>query len=407
MLKLTSVNYFLHFKLSDFSSHLCIMKILLLEPFFTGSHKKWAEEFKQFSRHQVDILSLSGSHWKWRMHGGAVSLANLVIPELTTPDLILATDMMDLNLFLSLTRAWSHDIPVAVYFHENQLNYPWSTTDADVRLKRDNHYAFINYTSALAADRVFFNSEYHKKAFFQELPKFLSAFPDHQNPISVRLIAAKSMVLPLGLNLKQFDNHKPEKFDHQNGAVVLWNHRWEFDKNAEQFFNALFEIADKGVDFKLVVLGQSYGKHPAVFDQANERLAEHILHFGYTSSFEEYAKWLWLSDLLPVTSNQDFFGGSVVEAMYCNAVPLLPKRLAYPEHIDKEYHSTYFYDDDDFVKKVHHRIMDVKYLRVMNSRQYAEKYDWTNLITTYDHEMEQVIESKKLNRPLKEAGIII
>ncbi len=43
----------------------------------------------------------------------------------------------------------------------------------------------------------------------------------------------------------------------------------------------------------------------------------------------------------------------------------------------------------------------------MNSRQYAEKYDWTNLITTYDHEMEQVIESKKLNRPLKEAGIII
>jgi hypothetical protein len=85
----------------------------------------------------------------------------------------------------------------------------------------------------------------------------------------------------------------------------------------------------------------------------------------------------------------------------------LPKRLAYPEHIDKEYHSTYFYDNDDFVKKVHHRIMDVKYLRVMNSRQYAEKYDWTNLITTYDHEMEQVIESKKLNRPLKEAGIII
>jgi glycosyltransferase involved in cell wall biosynthesis len=384
------------------------MKILLLEPFFTGSHKKWAEEYKKFSRHEVDILSLSGSHWKWRMHGGALSLANLVVPELTTPDLILATDMMDLNLFLSLTRAWSADIPVALYFHENQINYPWSTTDADVRLKRDNHYAFINYASALSADRVFFNSAYHQKAFLQELPKFLSMFPDHQNPVTVRLIAAKSKVLPLGMDLKKLDNYKPITFNnHHNRAVILWNHRWEYDKNAEEFFDALYDIAEKGVDFKLVVLGESYGKRPPIFDQANQRLAEHILHFGYTSSFEEYAKWLWMADLLPVTSKQDFFGGSVIEAMYCNAIPLLPKRLAYPEHIDPQYHSTYFYDDGDFVKKVHHRIMDVNYLRVMNSRQYAEKYDWTNLIETYDQEMEDVVDAKRQSRPLKEAGLII
>ena len=384
------------------------MKILLLEPFFTGSHKKWAEEFKQFSRHEVEILSLSGSHWKWRMHGGALSLANLIVPELTKPDLILATDMMDLNLFLSLTRAWSSNIPVAVYFHENQLNYPWSSTDADVRLKRDVHYAFINYTSALAADRVFFNSTYHQNAFLSELPKFLKAFPDHQNPVTAKLIAGKSTVLPLALNLKSLDAHRPAYFDHTKRAVVLWNHRWEYDKNADQFFNALFEIADKGVDFKLVVLGASYGKRPPVFEQANERLGEHILHFGYCSSFEEYAKWLWQADLLPVTSHQDFFGASVIEAMYCNAIPLLPKRLAYTEHIDEKYHSTYFYDnEEDLVKKIHHRIMDVNYLRVMNSRQYAEKYDWTNLIDTYDREMEQVVETKIANRPLKESGLII
>lgn len=384
------------------------MKILLLEPFFTGSHKKWAEEFKQFSRHEVEILSLSGSHWKWRMHGGALSLANLVVPELTSPDLILATDMLDLNLFLSLTRAWSSNIPVAIYLHENQLNYPWSSTDADIRLKRDNHYPFINYTSALAADRVFFNSEYHKKVFLNELPRFLSAFPDHQNLITAKLIAAKSVVLPLALDLKSLDAHKPSKFEKPNRAVVLWNHRWEYDKNPEQFFDSLFEIADKGVDFKLIVLGQSYGKKPPIFEIANHRLAEHIIHFGYASSFDEYAKLLWTADLLPVTSHQDFFGSSVIQAMYCNAVPLLPKRLAYPEHIDKQYHSTYFYDDDnDFVKKVHHRIMDVNYLRVMNSRQYAEKYDWTQLIDTYDNEMEQVVEVKNASRPLKELGMII
>ena len=371
------------------------MKILLLEPYFSGSHKKWAEEFKQFSRHEVEILSLSGSHWKWRMHGGAISLAQLVIPGMPLPDLILATDMIDLNLFLSLTRSWSHNIPVAIYFHENQLNYPWSATDADVRLKRDNHYAFINYTSALAANDVFFNSAYHQQAFINELPKFLKAFPDHQNINTIQNIAAKSSVLHLGTDLKKFDACMPKKFGEHKRAVILWNHRWEYDKNPEAFFNALFEISDRGIDFKLIVLGESYDKHPPVFDKAKERLAGHILHFGYAQSFEEYAKWLWMADLLPVTSNQDFFGASVIEAMYCNVVPLLPKRLAYPEHLPQQFHSTFFYDENDFITKIQKRIMDVKYLCVMNTRQYAERYDWQQLISFYDNEMQRVVDTKK------------
>ena len=370
------------------------MKILLLEPFFTGSHKKWAEDYKQFSQHEIEILSLSGSHWKWRMHGGAISLAQLASAQLQKPDLILATDMVDLNLFLSLTRSWSHSIPAAVYFHENQLNYPWSETDADVRLKRDNHYAFINYASALAANHVFFNSQYHQQAFLNELPKFLKAFPDHQNLVSVKTIEQKSSVLYLGLNLQKFDAQMPKKFGEHKRAVILWNHRWEYDKNPDRFFNALFEIADRGIDFKLIVLGEHYDKRPPIFDLAKEKLAENILHFGYAQSFDDYAKWLWMADLLPVTSNQDFFGSSVIEAMYCNVVPLLPKRLAFPEHIPAQFHSTFFYDEDDFVNKIQHRILDVKYLRVMNTRQYAEKYDWQHLAPAYDVEMERLFQSK-------------
>ena len=39
--------------------------------------------------------------------------------------------------------------------------------------------------------------------------------------------------------------------------------------------------------------------------------------------------------------------------------------------------------------------------------EYAEKYDWANLIETYDHEMEEVVEAQKANRPFKESGLII
>ena len=238
---------------------------------------------------------------------------------------------------------------------------------------------------------MFFNSQYHSDAFLNELPKFLKTFPDYNNLETVELIRKKSSVLPLALDLKKLDEHKPAKIEKPNRAVVLWNHRWEYDKNPELFFNTLFELAEHGIDFKLVVLGENYEKRPPIFDIAKEKLADKILHFGCAETFDDYCKWMWMADVLPVTSVQDFFGGSVVEAMYCNVVPFLPKRLAYPEHIPAEFHATFFYDEEDFAAKLQRRIMDVKYLRVMDTKQYASKYDWSNMVSIYDEAMEKVI----------------
>ncbi|MCS5640060.1 MAG: DUF3524 domain-containing protein, partial [Candidatus Marinimicrobia bacterium] len=50
------------------------MKILIVEPFLSGSHKAWAESYAKHSKHEVEIISLPGRFWKWRMHGGAVTL---------------------------------------------------------------------------------------------------------------------------------------------------------------------------------------------------------------------------------------------------------------------------------------------------------------------------------------------
>ncbi|MCS6934636.1 MAG: DUF3524 domain-containing protein [Chitinophagales bacterium] len=368
------------------------LHILLVEPFFTGSHRAWAEGYRKHSRHNVQILSLPGYHWKWRMHGGAVTLAGKAL-QTNRPDVALATDMLDLALFKALTYpAWGK-VPMAVYFHENQLTYPWSPADKDVALQRDNHYAFINYTAALAADRVFFNSRYHHDSFLEELPRFLNQFPDHQNIETIQAIRAKSAVLPLGLDLKTFDPFilPPEqKGKLRERAVILWNHRWEYDKNPEAFFNALMEIAERGIDFRLIVLGEQKERRPAVFDVAREKLADKILHFGYVESREEYARWVCRADILPVTSYQDFFGSSVVEAMYCNVVPFLPRRLAYPEHIPETLHRTFFYDEEDFVNKLQRRIWDVKYLRIMNTQPYAARYDWSNMASHYDRALEEL-----------------
>ena len=202
------------------------MKILIIEPYYTGSHKQWADGYQKHSQHEIRILSMKGQFWKWRMHGGAVTLANQFNEMAWTPDLIIATDMLDLTTFLSLTKNRSYKISTAIYFHENQLTYPWSPEDRDIQNKRDTHYGFINYSSALVADKIFFNSKFHMNSFLEELHPFLKQFPDHQELDSINIIRSRSEVLYLGMELERFDQYK---VDNTGRPLILWNHRWEYD----------------------------------------------------------------------------------------------------------------------------------------------------------------------------------
>ena len=74
-------------------------KIALIEPFFSGSHRHWAETYQQLSQQSVVIFSLPGRHWKWRMHGGALSLARQFLASDQTFVLLSVSDMLDLTTF--------------------------------------------------------------------------------------------------------------------------------------------------------------------------------------------------------------------------------------------------------------------------------------------------------------------
>ncbi|MEZ4600323.1 MAG: DUF3524 domain-containing protein [Syntrophotaleaceae bacterium] len=363
------------------------MNILLLEPYLTGSRAAWAEGYAACSGHRVDILSLPGRHWKWRMHGGAVALAKQFLEREGPGDLLLASGMLDLTTFLALIRDRSAGLKTVLYFHENQLTYPWSPRDGDPAARRDLHYGFINYVSALAADRVLFNSEYHRREFLGVLPGFLKAFPDARGLENCEAIRRKSRVLPLGLDLRRFDAHRPVHDTPKDlePPLILWNHRWEYDKNPEDFFRALFTLQEEGVDFRLAVLGESFQEQPAVFAEARKRLEGCIVHFGFADTFEQYSGWLWRADVLPVTAIHDFFGVSVVEAMYCHCHPLLPKRLAYPEHIPEPFRDDFFYrDQSDLLRRLKRLLLDPRLVQRGGTRRFVEGYDWSVLGPVYD-----------------------
>jgi len=368
------------------------MKITLLEPYYTGSHASWADGLKAASSHDIEILSLKGQYWKWRMHGGAVTLARKFIESEMKPDLILATDMLDLTTFQALTRRQGGNVPHALYFHENQLSYPWSPEDRDVANKRDKHYGFINYSSALAADRCLFNSSFHKDDFLTKLINYLKHFPDNNELSSINTIEKKSQVLSLGLNLRQFDEIKPIKTKDGSPPLILWNHRWEYDKNPAEFFRIILRLFRQGIDFKIAILGENFSRCPEIFETAREILGDRVVQYGFVPTFKEYAAWLKKADILPVTSNHDFFGISIAEAVYCGTLPLLPQRLSYPEILPIQKFQDCFYDGQaDLYGKLSHRLKNSTSENTEELQKSISRFDWGTIVREYDKIFEQML----------------
>ena len=357
------------------------MNVIYIEPYYSGSHKRWIDSYKKYSNHNIKILSLPGNKWKWRMHGGAITLANQFLNLNEHIDLILCSDFLNLPVFKSLCGERLKNISIGIYFHENQLSYPWSPKDADLKLKRDLHYHFINYSSSLVANFNLFNSTFHLDSFIASLRKYLKKMPDHNNFETINTISDKSSVLYIGCELNKLNDFKLEKKN--KIPLILWNHRWEFDKNPELFFNTLIRLKNEGIRFKLTVLGESFNKYPIIFDQARKELSSNIVHFGYLDTFSEYAKWLWKADILPVTSNQDFFGISIIEATFCNTLPILPKRLSYPEIFDFDNHKNLFYNNNkDFYQVLKRKILDKTNNK--NLSYLTKRYDWNSIVSKYD-----------------------
>jgi glycosyltransferase involved in cell wall biosynthesis len=358
------------------------MNVWLVEPYYAGSHRAWADGYQAHSGNSVQLLTLPGRFWKWRMQGGALTLARLAHARDDRPDLILASNMLNLPVFLTLGGGRLVGIPVALYFHENQLTYPLRPGE-----HRDLHYGFIHLVSALRADAVFFNSAYHQEAFFDELPRMLKHFPDYNELWAVQELRTKSQVLPLGLDLSSLDAFRP--IEQTTGRpLVLWNHRWEYDKDPETFFRAVYALIDEGLEFSLILLGRSHRNQPEEFLEAHRRLPDRIHHIGYAPDAATYGRRLWQADIVVSTAVHDFFGGAVVEACYCDCFPILPRDLAYPELLPGDHHEGCLYDDfEGLVARLRWAITNIQTVRSFSLREHVAQFDWRFMAPLYDAQL--------------------
>ncbi len=330
------------------------MRIAFLEPYDGGSHRAFREGLTAHSRHEIRSWTLPPRFWKWRMRGAAPWFADRLREDEADCDLLLATDFLNAADLRGLLPRPLGRAPLLLYMHENQLTYPLSPDEAF-----DFHFGFTNIVSCLAADRVVFNSEYHRGLFLDALPDYLARMPEAV-PKGIReRLAARSGVLPVGIARTP---HPPDAFAPYLGGrcdaglgpgwprdgsehVILWNHRWEFDKRPEMFVRALLRLAERGRPFRLLLLGEPR-QQEAVFAPLRERLGERILAWGEQDR-AGYEACLSRADIVVSCAAQEYFGIAVAEAVHAGCYPVLPREQAYPSLYGARCRGRHLYDGEE------------------------------------------------------------
>ncbi len=296
--------------------------IWLLSAYRSESHATWADWLiENFPDYHWQRLELPGRHFRWRIRGNPLSWLDQLPTE--PADLMIATSMVDLATLKGIHPRLAN-IPSLYYFHENQFAYPLSGTQhASIDPQ------MVQLYGALAANRVVFNSDYNRKSFLQGVDALLNKLPDHVPGQLAERIAAKSRLL--AVPVKSFTNT-----EQKNSQLVLWNHRWEYDKAPEVFYEALKQLGSMTDQFQLALLGDRSASSPKILQCIEADFSAHIV-VNEKVSIEEYKQWLALSKCVVSCARHEFQGLSVIQAVSAGAVPIVPDDVCYPEQYGAEY----------------------------------------------------------------------
>ncbi|TQV86680.1 tRNA-queuosine alpha-mannosyltransferase domain-containing protein [Aliikangiella coralliicola] len=313
-------------------------RILLLSGYDAASHRYWRRTLENnLSEFEWTQLSLPDRHFSWRTRGSSLTFAFERQQELSGDyDLLIATSMVDLAALRGFLPHLGL-LPTIVYFHENQFVYPISKEQPNLL-----NAQLTSIYSALCADQILFNSNYNRNTFLNGAAKLLQRMPDGAPASLIHTLKNKCDVIAVPLedcignstndSQKREQPETTERTKIIAPAKILWNHRWEYDKQPEIFFDALLLLKKAGYSFKLNVVGQSFRTIPSCFQLAKEQLASHIEYWGHQPR-ETYQLILQSSDLVVSTASHDFQGLSMLEAIHAGCTPVAPDSLVYPEYI--------------------------------------------------------------------------
>ncbi|XP_077513386.1 tRNA-queuosine alpha-mannosyltransferase isoform X3 [Amblyomma americanum] len=302
------------------------MSVLLLEPFYGGSHRQLMDLLSsELGPQNCRLVTLPATKWHWRARTAALWLAERIEPS-ARYRVLLASGVLNLAELLGL-RPDLAPLRKLLYMHENQLAYP-----VQKEQHRDYQYGYNQVVSCLAADVVLFNSCFNRDIFLAAVEPFLGRVPGAGRLGSLRLrLEDKARVLPFPVDVGPFPPPVGPARDPATPLHIVWPHRWEHDKGPEEFVAALRELQQLGLRFHVSFLGQNFTELPSSLVGLHEELGAHVLHWGPLPDRDEYLGLLRTADVAVSTAHHEFYGVAMLEASLLGCYPLCPNRLVYPE----------------------------------------------------------------------------
>ena len=170
-----------------------------------------------------------------------------------------------------------------------------------------------------------------------------------RRPSLISEVERRSDVVPVGVDLARIDALPRVR---RERPLVLWNHRWEYDKGPDRFTDAILQLASDGSVFDVALAGEQFVTDPTGFSDMRAVLGDRVVHYGEADD-DRYLELLRSADVVVSTALQEFFGISITEAVYAGAFPVLPSGLVYPERVPLTHHERCLYDGaDDLVAKL-------------------------------------------------------
>ena len=290
--------------------------VWLLSAYRADSHAYWADWLVASQpQFRWERLELSGRHFRWRIRGNPLSWLDCLPSQ--PPALIVATSMVDLATLRGLHPRLAR-VPAIYYFHENQFAYPRSA-----RQSSSVEPQMVQLYGALAAQMLLFNSAFNRDSFLDGVSALMSRLPDHVPSGLVERLAAKSDLCPVPIVSMPRSAAARDR-------LILWNHRWEYDKQPDQFADAMQVLAQRGVDFSLALLGGRPTKPPPALQRLRKSLGRRIVADARLPT-PDYRALLSKAGVVVSTAAHEFQGLAVLEAVAAGACPLVPDGLCYPE----------------------------------------------------------------------------
>jgi glycosyltransferase involved in cell wall biosynthesis len=305
------------------------LKVLLLSAYAAGSHVSWQQHLRQMLPDwDWTVMELPPRHFSWRVRGNPLYWSQAQREQLEGEfDLLLATSMVDLATLRGLVPRLA-SIPSALYFHENQFDYPAG---------RGKHgfleAQMVSLYAAIAADCLLFNSRYNLEGFINGCRQLLGRLPDKVPTGVAERLLKKAEVLPVPVDVETLASGASYWPGEGGGRPLrlLWVGRFEYDKGGDRLLAVLRQLEASPVDFEVALVGQRFRRSPAAFETLEAEFSHRLVHCGYVPELEDFHALLRGADLVLSTALHEFQGLAVMEAVAAGCLPVVPDRLAYPE----------------------------------------------------------------------------